>query len=143
MNLSMQTQMNIEINSDKTIDSIQRSFNTAFPYLKIEFFTQSHEKGKPTAAKFMVSPKKLLGEAGGKSVHTQLSIIEEMTVYELEKMFEDHYGLHVQVFRKSGRIWLETTATDDWTLLSQNEQGKELSEGHQEKGELPDYHEQE
>lgn len=136
-------QMKIEIDSSKTIESVQRLFNETYPYLKIEFFTQPHEKGKPTAARYMVSPKRLLSETTPMKVNSTLQIEADMPVYELEKMFEENFGLHVQVFRKSGRIWLETTATDDWTLESQNEQGRELSENHPEKGELPDYHEQE
>lgn len=133
----------IEISNDKSIDKIQKSFNESFPYLKIEFFTQPHEKGKPTSAKYLVSPKKTIGEFNVKDSQGVLNVSETMTVFELEKMFEQNFGLHVQVFRKSGRIWLETTATDDWTLASQNEQGRELSEGTPEKGETPDYHEQE
>jgi hypothetical protein len=31
------------------------------------------------------------------------------------------------VFRKSGKTWLETSVTDDWTLKRQNEEGMELS----------------
>ena len=50
-----------------------------------------------------------------------------MTVGELENIFKDQFGANVQVSRKSGSLWLETTLTDKWTLLQQNEQGKELS----------------
>jgi hypothetical protein len=32
-----------------------------------------------------------------------------------------------QVYRKSGKIWLETTVTDSWTLEEQNKQGESLS----------------
>ena len=60
----------------------------------------------------------------------QLHITDEMSVSELEAMFRDHYGLYVQVFRRSGRLWLETTATDNWTLSVQNKQGQELSVGY-------------
>jgi hypothetical protein len=138
----MSTQMNIEINSSKSIENIQRSFNSAYPYLKLEFFTQAHEKGQATAGKYMVNPKKLIGDYSKENITSSLNVTDSMTVFELEKLFESNFGLHVQVFRKSGRIWLETTATDDWTLQSQNEQGKELSEGSVEKNDLPDYHEQ-
>jgi hypothetical protein len=133
----------IAISKEKSIEHIQKSFNQSFPFLKIEFFTQPHEKGKPTSAKHLVNPKKLFGDFNPMQLSGELNVSESMTVFELEAMFEHNYGLHVQVFRKSGRIWLETTATDDWTLASQNEQGRELSEGTPEKGEAPDYHEQE
>ena len=51
-----------------------------------------------------------------------------MTVTDLEQNFSDVYGLSIQVFRKSGDVWLETTITDGWTLEKQNEQGKMLSQ---------------
>ena len=50
-----------------------------------------------------------------------------MTVTELERQFRELYGLHVLVFRKSGKVWLETTVTDGWTLAEQNNQGEALS----------------
>jgi len=40
----------------------------------------------------------------------------------------DRFGLAAQVFRKSGRVWLETIRTDNWTLNDQNKHGRELSE---------------
>jgi hypothetical protein len=133
----------IAFTNNNSLENIQRDFNKAFPYLKIEFFSQPHEKGKPNSAKHLVSPKRIIGDFSKREFEEVVNLRENMTVYELEKLFEDRFGLHVQVFRKSGRIWLETTATDDWTLGSQNEQGRELSEYTAEKGETPDYHEQE
>jgi len=56
-----------------------------------------------------------------------LTIYGQQKVSEVEQLFQDVYGLSVQVFRKSGTIWLETTATDDWTLNKQNDEAKELS----------------
>ena len=53
---------------------------------------------------------------------------EEMSVSELEKQFADKLKLSAQIFRKSGRIWLETTFTDSWSLKKQNQEGMELSQ---------------
>jgi hypothetical protein len=51
-----------------------------------------------------------------------------MTVNELEQRFKSQFGLNIQVFRKHGKTWIETTVTDNWTLFKQNEEGKTLSE---------------
>ena len=56
-----------------------------------------------------------------------IEVKPEMNVSTFEKLFEDRFGLYVQVFRKSGSIWLETSATDSWTLEQQNEEGKSLA----------------
>ena len=37
--------------------------------------------------------------------------------------FKEIYDLNVQVFRRSGNIWLQTTATDHLSLSAQNEKG--------------------
>jgi hypothetical protein len=58
----------------------------------------------------------------------EIIISKQTLVSDLEHQFENDFGLYVQVFRKSGRIWLETTATDNWTLEQQNEEGKSLNE---------------
>ena len=56
-----------------------------------------------------------------------VEISEDMKVSDLEKLFKDNFKLAVQVFRKSGNLWLETTMTDNWTLLQQNNHVRELS----------------
>jgi hypothetical protein len=56
-----------------------------------------------------------------------LHISREMTVSQFEAKLYDDFGLSAQVFRKSGNVWLETSATDAWTLAQQNEEGAELS----------------
>jgi len=120
--------MKIDINDKRKIFAIQEEFNTAFPYLKIEFFTKPHQSGGASPKHYMTSSSKTLGEC--RTVHNNghISISPEMTVDELEQRFKDVYGLSIQVFRKSGKVWLETSITDGWTLEKQNSQGRELSE---------------
>jgi hypothetical protein len=54
-----------------------------------------------------------------------LNIHKEMKVAELETAFEKIFGLSVQVFRKSEGIWIQTTASDSWTLNRQNSEAIE------------------
>lgn len=54
-------------------------------------------------------------------------ITPELTVSELVKQITNSYQLEIQLYRKSGRIWLETSATDSWTLEMQNKQGEALN----------------
>jgi hypothetical protein len=64
-----------------------------------------------------------------------------MKVSELEELFQEVFGLSVQIFRKSGENWLQTTTTDFWTLNQQNNKGKDMCEKI-EPEEQQDYHEQ-
>jgi len=136
--------MKIQLEDQKSLGEIQQEFSGVFPFLKIEFFTRPHNIGKGTEKKFMRSPQeKLKDVASVKSTQT-VDVIADMTVAQLENEFKSLFGLHVQVFRRSGKLWLETTATDSWTLGYQNEQGIELSSGHLNSDNEPiDYHEQE
>ncbi len=122
----MQRFMNMLIIDNKKIKTLQDEFNSVFPYLKIEFFSRSHQPGKGSPKSMIKSPDKTLAEC--RLLHEgQMSITPSMTVTELEQEFEKIYGLHIQVFRKSGQVWLETSVTDGWTLDMQNKQGESLS----------------
>ena len=119
--------MKIAINDRRKISAIQNDFNEMFPYLRLEFFSKPHEAGGASPKKYMTHPSKTLGEC--RTIHKSGSILitPGMTVCKLEQNFREMYGLSVQVFRKSGKAWLETTVTDGWTLEEQNSQGEDLS----------------
>lgn len=119
--------MKITINDQRKIFAIQEEFSNAFPYLKIEFFSKPHTSGGESAKKLIQSNSKTIGECRTSHNSGNITITSGMTVNDLEQRFRDVYGLSVQVFRKSGKSWLETTVTDSWTLDQQNKQGEELS----------------
>ena len=67
--------------------------------------------------------------------------LKDADIAELKTMQEE-FGLHVQVFRKSGNTWLETSTSDDLTLEDQNFKGKESQRHHFEQVDPLDYREQ-
>jgi hypothetical protein len=119
--------MKIAINDRRKVFAIKESFAAAFPYLKLEFFAKPHQEGGKPSKKLVQHGSVTVGEC--RTVHDtgNITITENMTVADLEKRFVDIYGLGVQVFRKSGSVWLETSVTNDWTLREQNKQGENLS----------------
>ena len=118
--------MEIAINDIKKIDSIQKEFNSTFPYLKIEFFAKS-QKTNIRSTQRSSNYNRTVGDCRNNHTNGTINIKPEMTVAELEKKFRERFGLFTQIFRKSGNVWLETTITDSWTLHEQNKQGEELS----------------
>lgn len=126
--------MQIQINDNRRIEDIQNDFSKLFPYLRIEFFRKAHAIGAPSSKKIMVPPGAFLKEINKDTKRGELQFEPTMTVAELEQAFNERFGLSVQVFRRSGKVWLETTATDSWTLEHQNEQGRELSELYKNRG---------
>lgn len=119
--------MKITISDRRNISAIQKEFNDAFPYLKIEFFSKPHSAGGPSPKKFMKDPSKTIGECRTIRKSGTISITSATTVTELEQKLRNNFGLSVQIFRKSGKAWLETTVTDSWSLEKQNNQGEALS----------------
>jgi hypothetical protein len=116
----------IFINDQKPIVNLQEEFNKVFPYLRIEF----HIRGN-THTEFPRPPvrylKKTFGDYRPENPAAEFCITPETTVFELDNNFRHSYGFGVQIFRKSGKAWLETTMTEAWTLDEQNTQGRELS----------------
>lgn len=116
--------MKLHVDDKRVISSIQEDFNSAFPYLKIEFFKKPHEAGEASPLSEMLPSDSTLGK--WRTIHNEgdLTITAETKVDEVETMFQEKFGISAQVFRKSGAVWLETSATDSWTLKEQNEQGE-------------------
>lgn len=135
--------MLLNIVPDKTIGALQNEFLTAFPGLKIVFFSKPHHIHKGSAAKFLVQEKEMpLSQLSPMLLPGTLTIEPETVVAQLEQQFEEFFGLHVQVFRKSGRTWLETSVSDDLTLAQQQEKAAASEHIHQEFVDPMDYREQ-
>ena len=136
--------MKIHVFKDKTIAQLQDEFSQIYPYLKLEFFTKPHKAYKGSPAKFLVSDLHVtLGSIEKKPHSGDLHIEPEMPTWQVERLFEEEFGLHVQIFRKSGNTWLETSVTDDLTLEEQNVKGKSSERHHFEYVDPTDYREQE
>ncbi len=119
--------MQLHIAPNLLISDIQKEFNIAFPFLKIEFFnTRSFARSDFMAHQIIPSQRKI-GDGQLAITDGDIEVAEEMKVKDLEKIFKDQFSLAMQVFRKSGNLWLETTMTDDWTLQQQNDHGREIS----------------
>lgn len=117
----------ILINDHRKIFAIQEDFHNMFHCLKIEFYSKPSKVGASSSKKIIKHPTKTLGEC--RVIHNKgtLTITPGMTVAELERNFDDVYGLLVNIFRKSGNAWLDTSLTGNWTLEQQNKLGEELS----------------
>lgn len=116
--------MKLHVDDSRLISEIQEEFNKTFPYLKIEFFKKPHETGETSPKSEMLPADSSL--AKWRTIHNEgdMAITPESTVEEVEMGFQNKFGVSAQVFRKSGEIWLETSATDHWNLKDQNEQGE-------------------
>jgi hypothetical protein len=116
----------VEVHDNKRIIDIQDDFNNAFPYLKIVFITMlngkilSQEKRYRNGLVKIGNYRKLVSKQRSR-------ISNEQTVADIEIFFRREYNLIIQVLRKSGKAWLETSVTGDWSLSKQNSEGEQLS----------------
>ena len=111
------------IQDAQSISQIQQEFQEKFPGLKIEFYESEHSDHQGSHPSNQHDPAKTLREIRQQHSEGDLVIDPEMTIAELESNFEELFGLHVQVFRRSKTLWLQTISTDDWTLEKQNRKG--------------------
>ena len=121
--------MRLHISHNCLISDIQKEFNKVFPFLKIEFFNKKSLASSNFSARQLIPQNQKIGDSQLAITGGDIEIDEEMKVNELENIFKNQFNLAVQVFRKSGNLWLETTMTDNWTLQQQNNHGREISTG--------------
>lgn len=111
------------ITSKKKLVALKKEFHAMFPFLRIEFYSGQHEVGKGSPKELQLDQDKTIFEVSGKEINENYEVLPTMTVKEVEMYFDNHLGLNVQVFRKSGNLWIQTSATDHWTLEQQNRKG--------------------
>jgi len=111
------------INKNKTINQIKSEFANMFPNLKLEFFVKEHQVKEGSPLDQRIFDNLHLGSLSKIEEQKDFDITPDLKVSSLEQAFEKQFGLHVQVYRKSENLWLQTTSTDEWTLKHQNDAG--------------------
>lgn len=136
--------MALRLDNESRISGIRDDFHRKFPYLKLEFFypaATAHERF--SRKNLIMDGNTKLGEITELNKPGYVNISEYQSVARVEHCFNECFGLPVQVFRRSGNAWIETTHTDEWTLARQNRKGEEMSTAFSPEQENPDIHEQE
>lgn len=119
--------MDIIITGEETIGDVKEQFAKLLPMLKLEFFHHEHKQGEGSPMSDKIDDDARLDEIRTQKKEGSVEFTRQMKISELEAMFRDKFGLNVQVFRKSGSIWLEIITTDQRTLEEENEWAIEMS----------------
>lgn len=109
----------LQLKRSTSLNDIKKAFNEKFSMLKLEFFKKSHGESEGSKAELMITSDEQIENLGFAKDEATIIFGEETKVSDLEQSFERIGGLHVQVFRKSGSVWLETIGSDSWTLAEQ------------------------
>lgn len=116
--------MILRITHHSQIKTVQKKFHEAFPFLKLEFFDIPHGWGEPVTQGYQYDPSFRVSALEKEGVTVQIIRIHPWSkTGMIEKEFEENFGLHVQVYRRSGYKWVQTAGTDELSLEEQNELG--------------------
>lgn len=114
----------MKVTKETHLLSLQLAFSEKFPHLKLSFFKNQHDKNELSPLSEEVFRDYEIGELNPNLAEGELVLDENETVAAFESKMEKIFGLHVQVMRKSGHTWIQTSVTDDWTLQKQEEHGR-------------------
>ena len=120
--------MHIDLTSRQSIQSIQKEFTTQFPFLRIDFYSNTSQVGETKAHERIVPSARTLTPCNSDQKGQCICLTPKTSVAEAEQKIMEVYGLMAQIERKSGTIWLGTRSTDKWTLEKQNEQGQAITQ---------------
>ena len=118
--------MHINITDNLRTEEVKEAFKTAFPGLKLEFVKNPHAEGAGSAKMEIIKDNPCLWEIRKFHIELPLEVSLQQTVGEVEGFFRDKLGLHIQIFRKSGNVWIETVNTDSRTLAEQMQLSSEV-----------------
>ena len=116
--------MIIEIDDSKTIEDIQDSFNTAFPFLKIEFYEHPHHWYEPSSLQTEIKKTKKIADIRKQHNHGILKIYSWFKTGDVEQLFRKEFDLYIQVFYRQKNKWVQSAGSDNLTLKEQNAIGQ-------------------
>jgi len=120
--------MELRIEKGGSIKDIQKEFNAAYPYLKIEFFKMpSHVQEKKLLDMEKIATAEPVSKSERFLKSGTVNMDSKRTAAQLEQDFLETFGFPIKLYRKSGSLWIETTLTENWSLEKQNEEGEFMS----------------
>lgn len=103
-------------------------FSDFYPFLLIEFYTKKHIKYESSMDIDLVLPDTIVSDVKKTHVSALLEILPLNKVADVEKEFQQRFGLSAQVFWKNKDVWQETTDLDDLTLKELTEMARNSSD---------------
>ncbi len=112
--------MLLKIERNMTIDQVNHNLHTKFPYLKLVFFKQANNNEEDNSENRITALYTPLIDIYPNLRNALINLNGNLQVRNLETKINEITGARVQVFRRSGNVWLETLTTDNKTLADLN-----------------------
>lgn len=120
--------MKLQVSSRMTIAELQQAFTEYFPYLSLSFFTKSRTVYQSAPVKYCITNYNIPLERMEPQPHNaDVDIPADMTVSDLEQLFEREFGLHVQVLHRGGNFGQDAPCLDGLSLRVQNTRTEHIS----------------
>ena len=114
------------ITATTTIVDFQNEFMGLFPFLKIEFFREPHNRSEKSVSEDMIfnriTPLSTIDNFKKPGV---FDFNPEMLVTDVEQQLQAQFGLSTQIFYKSKGEWVDISKPPILTLAAQNAKGSE------------------
>lgn len=120
--------MHIDINDNTTLREIQKVFNDFYPYLQIRFYRKAHKRYEVSQEEDAIDANTTIGNIKQTHVSGLLEVQPMYRVSDVEKEFQQRFGLSVQVFHKEKNDWMQSAGMDNLTLKELEEISRNSSD---------------
>jgi hypothetical protein len=112
--------MELSLAPNMTIAYLNEAFRFFYPNLKLVFFQKTFSDSQKLAENVRIIDESFyLKDLSLKKVRGIIQIDDDESTGNFEADLEENFGLHVEVFRRSGDLWLLTTLSDAHSLAEQ------------------------
>jgi hypothetical protein len=112
--------MKITIKDERKLYAIQDEFCALFPNLRLEFYKKPAQVKGKHSPKVIGSYAQTIGEC--RNIHKKgfLTVTPDMTASDVESSFDDVFGMYVKVLIRDGKVWVEPSMKNKFSLREQN-----------------------
>lgn len=107
----------MEIKQGMSYTELNNQFVQMYPFLKLRFFQKLKNKLEEIPNDTPIKTKEVI----------QVDCSSNKSIEQLIAELQYYLNIQVQIFRRSGKVYIETSRTSSWTLKRQNDEGEELS----------------
>lgn len=113
--------MLLKVTDYHRISDIQDKFNECFPFLKLEFYQSPHSWKEGSANTDCFHENEKIGHIRNLHHPEILDIKSWHRTGDVEQLFKQKLNLNVQIFRRDGNRWVQSTESDALTLKQQSD----------------------
>ena len=99
-----------------TTFQVRERFRQRYPMLDLHFYRCAHKPFRGNLETDELRADLPLTTLQPEIREGSVNIDGDVTATQLEQALEEDFGLHVQLVRRSGWQWMQTSLTDKWTL---------------------------